>query len=151
MNSTDKKQLLPEKANNTTSYQFMADLWRYDLIANQWETVEVYGISEITRDLFLWNGTRVKMDVATKDRLGEDLNRTKVAQQTTEEEDRKKGLRLPQKRGGHMITIAGNPPDYIIVFGGMSIEYLLGIDAYTSADKIKMTLNDFWVFNIRRK
>lgn len=69
MNTSDRNQLKPEKKENTTSYMFMADLWRYDLMANQWETVEVYGISEITRDLFLWNGTRVKMDVATKDRL----------------------------------------------------------------------------------
>ena len=34
MNSTDLRQLPPEKAQNTTSYMFMADLWRYDLIAN---------------------------------------------------------------------------------------------------------------------
>ena len=80
MNSTDLKQLNPNKTKKMTSYMFMADLWRYDLIANQWETVEVYGISEITRDLFLWNGTRVKMYVATKDRLAEDLKNTKVAQ-----------------------------------------------------------------------
>lgn len=151
MNSTDLRQLNPEKAMNTTSYSFMDDLWRYDLVANQWETVEVYGISEITRDLFLWNGTRVKMDVATKDRLADDLNNTKVAQQTNETADRLKGLRLPQKRGGHMMTIAGNPPDYIIIFGGTSIEYLLGEDAKQGVDKIKSTINDFWVFNIRNK
>jgi len=47
----------------------MGDLWKYDLVSNQWEAVEVYGISEITRNLFLWNGTQVRVDVETKDRL----------------------------------------------------------------------------------
>lgn len=41
----------------------MGDLWKYDLVTNQWEAVEVYGISEITRNLFLWNGTQVRVDV----------------------------------------------------------------------------------------
>lgn len=50
-----------------------------------------------------------------------------------------------------MITIAGNPPDYIIIFGGMTVEYLLGEDSLAGVDMIKKTLNDFWVFNIRKK
>ena len=56
----------------------MGDLWKYDLVTNQWEAVEVYGISEITRNLFLWNGTQVRVDVQTKDRLPQDLPNVKV-------------------------------------------------------------------------
>jgi hypothetical protein len=56
----------------------MSDLWRFDLNTNQWEVVEVYGISEITRNLYLWNGTRVTMDVETKNRLAADKNNTKT-------------------------------------------------------------------------
>lgn len=56
----------------------MGDLWKYDLTSNQWEAVEVYGISEITRNLFLWNGTQVRVDVETKDRLPQDLPNVKV-------------------------------------------------------------------------
>ena len=63
-----------------TGFLYMADLWRYDTQANTWETVEVYGISEITRDLYLYNGTQIKMDVATKDRLYTDLKSVKYAQ-----------------------------------------------------------------------
>lgn len=48
-----------------TGFMYMADLWRYDIGANAWESVEVYGISEITRDLYLYNGTQIKMDVST--------------------------------------------------------------------------------------
>jgi hypothetical protein len=39
--------------------------------------MEVYGISEITRNLFLWNGTYVVMDVETENRVAEDFNSTK--------------------------------------------------------------------------
>ena len=42
---------------NGSAFIFMADLWRFELLSNQWVQVEVYGISEITRNLFLWNGT----------------------------------------------------------------------------------------------
>ena len=84
-----------EEVMNTTSFVFMSDLWRYDLLSNQWEEVEVYGISEITRDLYLWNGTRVTMDVATKDRLAEDKNNTKTRQQTPPEMDEFYTIRLP--------------------------------------------------------
>lgn len=78
MNTEETLLLSPEQLRDTTSYVFMSDLWRYELLSNQWEEVEVYGISEITRNLFLWNGTRVTMDVETKDRLAEDKNRTKI-------------------------------------------------------------------------
>jgi hypothetical protein len=54
----------------------MSDLWRYELNNNQWEVVEVYGIANITRNLYLWNGTYVTLDVETKDRLAEDKNNT---------------------------------------------------------------------------
>ena len=59
MNYEDKLQLPEEEQLKSTSFLFMSDLQRYELITNQWETVEVYGISEITRNLYLWNGTRV--------------------------------------------------------------------------------------------
>ena len=47
----------------------MNDMWRFDIENNQWEEVAVFGISEITRMLYLWNGTQVRMDVASFDRL----------------------------------------------------------------------------------
>jgi hypothetical protein len=78
MNTEETLTLTQEQLSDTTSYVFMSDLWRYELLSNQWEEVEVYGISEITRNLYLWNGTRVTMDVETKDRLAEDKNRTKI-------------------------------------------------------------------------
>lgn len=94
------------------------------MLSNQWEEVEVYGISEITRNLYLWNGTRVTMDVETKDRLAEDKNRTKTEQQTTPERDKELGIRLPPARSSHMMTFVGNPVDYILVFGGVTYEDL---------------------------
>ena len=59
----DLEELTIADITKTTSYIFMSDLWKFDLLSNVWQEVEVYGISEITRNLFLWNGTRVTMDV----------------------------------------------------------------------------------------
>ena len=53
-----------------------------------------------------------------------------------------------------MMTMAGNPVDYIFVFGGTSVEYIGNDDQADEGkmiEKIKKTLNDFWVFNVREK
>lgn len=60
----------------------MSDLWRYELLTNQWEEVEVYGISGIKRNLFLWNGTSVIVDIETKEKLPEDANNTQTSLQS---------------------------------------------------------------------
>lgn len=49
------------------------------------------------------------------------------------------------------MTIVGNPVDYIIIFGGQGVEYLFGADTDNNVFRIKKTLNDFWVFNVRNK
>lgn len=72
----------------------MADLWRYELTSNQWEQVEVYGIANITRNLYLWNGTYVTLDVETKDRLAEDKNNT-IRQQQMGDPKLDANIRLP--------------------------------------------------------
>ena len=38
--------------------------------------------------------------------------------------DMKKGIRLPRGRAGHYMTIIGNPEDYILIFGGVSVYYI---------------------------
>ena len=32
-----------------SSYEYMADMWKYDLKSDQWENLEVYGITSIRR------------------------------------------------------------------------------------------------------
>mmetsp|Transcript_19394 Transcript_19394/g.13925 ORF Transcript_19394/g.13925 Transcript_19394/m.13925 type:complete len:149 (+) Transcript_19394:127-573(+) len=51
---TEAKEYLNE--DYLTSFEYMSDLWRFNLISNQWEDLEVYGISSIKRQIFLWNG-----------------------------------------------------------------------------------------------
>ncbi len=49
------------------------------------------------------------------------------------------------------MCIMGNPVDYILIFGGTSVEYLSGIDLQANVRYLKTTLNDFWVYNIVSK
>ena len=53
-------------------------------------------------------------------------------------------ISLPQARGGHAMVVVGNPPDYIMMFGGVTEEKLEG---GLSVFKIKKTLNDLWVYH----
>jgi len=51
----------------------MGDLWRFDLINNQWENMEVYGIATIKRTIKLWNGDDYYTTVKPDQKLKEDL------------------------------------------------------------------------------
>ena len=42
------------------------------------------------------------------------------------------------------MIVVGNPPDYILAFGGVSEEYLNGD---LSVYKIKKSINDMWVYH----
>ena len=43
------------------------------------------------------------------------------------------------------MTVAGNPPDYIIIFGGVTEETL--DESVSTVTKIRKTLNDLWVYH----
>lgn len=66
------------------------------------------------------------MDVASKDRLEEDIPNTNREMQTGDAAlDALRGIRLPKQRGGHQIAVVGNPEDYIIIYGGTTIQKLV--------------------------
>ena len=57
-----------------SSYEFANDMWRYDLISDQWENIEVLGIQTIRRQIMLWNGTQITVNLESRMKLREDLN-----------------------------------------------------------------------------
>ena len=68
-------ELYPELADTEiSSYEYMGDLWRFNMKSNQWEDMEVYGIASIRREIFLWNGTRIFTEVPSSQKLKIDLN-----------------------------------------------------------------------------
>jgi hypothetical protein len=54
-------------------------------------------------------------------------------------------VELPAPRGGHAMCIIGNPPDYIVIYGGSSQEIL--DETSSSIAKLKVTLDDMWVYS----
>jgi len=135
--------------NYKSSYEFMGDLWRFDLESNQWEDLEVYGISSIRRQIFLWNGTEIYTDVPSDQKLKKDLNNIFIAKERdVEESNGTLTLELPPARGAHSAALVGNPADYLMIFGGASEEVLPGnFQVY----KIKKTINDLWVYHTGRR
>ena len=82
MNDNEVKNLFKdateEEKNYQSSYEYMGDLWRYDLISNQWEEVEVYGIATVKRQISLWNGTVIEIIVPSEQKLKADLANIQV-------------------------------------------------------------------------
>jgi N-acetylneuraminic acid mutarotase len=48
---------------NSSSFEYMSDMWRFDIKSNQWENLEVFGIVSIKRMISLWNGTNIFIEV----------------------------------------------------------------------------------------
>ena len=42
------------------------------------------------------------------------------------------------------MTVCGNPPEYILIFGGVTEEIL--DETISTVSKIRRTLNDIWVY-----
>ena len=38
-----------------TGFQYQGDMWKYNLLSNQWTYIQSYGIKQINRKLYLWN------------------------------------------------------------------------------------------------
>lgn len=51
------------ESSYNSSFLYMGDLWRFDLINSQWENMEVFGIATVRRTLSLWNGTIIERTV----------------------------------------------------------------------------------------
>jgi len=64
---------LTTNETNVSSYKYKGDLWRYDLVSNQWEEVEVFGIATVKRQISLWNGTVIEIIVPSANKLKADL------------------------------------------------------------------------------
>jgi hypothetical protein len=126
-NETD---ILAERAKynisvaNSSSFDYMSDMWRFDIKSNQWENLEVFGIVSIKRMISLWNGTNIYIEVPPQEKLKVDFSNVFILQ----ERDALPGQQvlLPPARGGHSAVLIGNSPDYILVFGGSTLEYLPG-------------------------
>jgi hypothetical protein len=64
------------RSDGTTGYQYMADMWKFNMLSNQWDVMESYGVSRILREVYLWNLTKIVQPITTKQKLGEDMKYT---------------------------------------------------------------------------
>ncbi len=55
-------------------------------------------------------------------------------------------ISIPMGRAGHAMTLIGNPLEYIMVFGGATVQNITSTE--NMATVIKQTLNDLWIFYI---
>lgn len=121
----------------------MGDLWRFNLVTDTWENMEVYGITTVQRTLTMWNGATLRTTVPPDQKLKTDLPNMKVKR--VKDLDPGEEVELPKPRAGAATVIIGNPPDYILMFGGSTEEKIK--DSDSNVNKIKETLNDMWVYN----
>ncbi|CDW87815.1 UNKNOWN [Stylonychia lemnae] len=150
--------------HNMISYQKFKD--DYNLVEEhflylfggiQWEQVEQYGISGITRQIYLWNNSAINQPITTDELTQDDKYNTNIqTRQANNVNDIKRfNIQIPSARGGHAMTLVGNPLEYIMVFGGSTAEVISSEDVSSDFQKsnssfsIKKTLKDMWVFYVK--
>ena len=108
----------------------MSDMWKFNLLSNQWDTMECYGISKIMRDVYLWNGTLIQQPINTNQKLLDDMKKTVfdpiIKDIPLEDQD----IQVPVPRAGHSMTLVGDPQDYIMNFGGVTNETVTSSDGF---------------------
>jgi hypothetical protein len=57
---------IKKKQDGSTGYQYMADMWKFNMLSNQWDVMEQYGVARILREVYLWNMTKIKQPITTK-------------------------------------------------------------------------------------
>lgn len=129
-----------------TGFEYQADMWKFNMLSNQWDQLESYGISRILRQVYLWNDTLIIQDIQSKQKLFSDMRFVEYDPALREIPLEDQALEIPRPRAGHSMTLAGEPQDYILIFGGVSNETVTA-DGETSV--IKRTLDDLWVFYVR--
>jgi hypothetical protein len=126
------------------------DMWRYYIIADKWELVVPFGINQITRTVKLWDGTFVDREVLieTPDKFfWKDNDNIRYIPYNGDNSD---DVRVPAGRGGHSMNLIGNPPYYILIFGGQA-----RISEVKENTNVTVTLrasyNDLWSFSLYSK
>lgn len=78
---TERREKYNISVQNASSFEYMQDMWRFDVKSNQWENLEVFGVVSIRRQISLWNGTSIFIPVPPEEKLKEDLNSVYILQE----------------------------------------------------------------------
>mmetsp|Transcript_25368 Transcript_25368/g.22497 ORF Transcript_25368/g.22497 Transcript_25368/m.22497 type:complete len:282 (-) Transcript_25368:572-1417(-) len=121
------------------------DMWKYYTFSDKWEEIIPFGINSISRRVYLWDGSFLDRSVLdetpskyyTKD--GDDVNYLPSNTDSTNY------VKLPEVRAGHSMNLIGNPPYYILVYGGF---HITSETQSGSTLKIRENLEDLWSFSL---
>ena len=136
------------KSNLDSTNDYMNDMWRYYTLSDKWEEVIGLGINTITRRINLWDGTFIDRQV-----LDDCANNTECyylkdgddplyRPSTTNET-----IRMPSERAGHSMNLIGNPPYFILIYGGFT-RVTETKESTTTNITVRTDLNDLWVFSL---
>lgn len=123
---------------------YMNDLWKYYTIADKWELIIPFGINSISRRVNLWDGTFLDREVLeeTPDKYyTKDGDTVRYLPSNT---DSTNYVKLPEPRAGHSMNLIGNPPYYVLIYGGFKIDI-------ESGTRIRTNLEDLWSFSLYSK
>jgi hypothetical protein len=133
---------------NTSVYK--NDIWKYYTLADKWELMIPLGINSISRRIFLWDGTFLDRDVLieTPDKYyTKDDDVVRYLPSNTETSNY---VRLPDGRAGHSMNLIGNPPYYVLIYGGFHTVTEKSSSSGATI-QIRENLDDLWVFSLYSK
>ena len=137
------------KLDSTNVYK--NDMWKYYTLANKWELIVPFGINSISRRVNLWDGTFLDRDVLNETPEKYFTKEGDVVRYLPSNTEDTNYVRLPPVRAGHSMNLIGNPPYYILIYGGFNVIKEVK-DATTGVQiNIRTNLDDLWVFSLYSK
>ena len=101
--------------------EYKNDMWKYYTISDKWEQIIPFGVNSISRRVNLWDGSFLDRNV-----LKETPNKyyTKdgdIVNYLPANTNPSNYVKLPEVRAGHSMNLIGNPPYYILIYGGFKV------------------------------
>ena len=107
--------------------EYMNDLWKYYIEANKWEEVVPFGINAAKRWVNLWSGIFEDVKIDPINLLKDDVITFIPYNKSSSDQ-----IELPLPRAGHTMILIGNPPFYILIFGGYYLKTEKNSDGSTA-------------------
>ena len=97
------------------------DMWKYYTFSDKWEEIIPFGVNSISRRVNLWDGTfldRLVLDETPEKYYTKDGDTVNYLPSNT---DPSNYVKLPSVRAGMSMNLIGNPPYYILIYGGFNV------------------------------
>ena len=101
--------------------EYKNDMWKYYTISDKWEQIIPFGVNSISRRVNLWDGSFLDRSVLKETPKKYYTKDGDIVNYLPANTNPSNYVKLPEVRAGHSMDLIGNPPYYILIYGGFKV------------------------------